>query len=91
MNEHAFSNLTWPDVFSQPLDAPYRPEASPDHRKMAAVADGLMAWGNCHLVKRPENFGYVMMMQLAREAGISDASDKGFSAAAAAIMKDDAP
>jgi hypothetical protein len=94
LNPHVFissaPSITWPDVFSQPLDAPYMPEASPDHRKMAAVADGLMAWGNCHLVKPPENFGYVVM-KLARESGISNPSDKGFSAAAAAIMKEDAP
>jgi hypothetical protein len=82
------TTMEWPTVMNQPLEAPYRPDATTEHRRMAAIADGLMCWGNVHASKAmnggplPKQFGDVIV-KLSREAGIfPDGSDKHFMAAA---------
>lgn len=77
----------WPDVFAQPLAAPYRPDVTDDHkRRAAAIADGLDAWRLCHVgrslgLTRPPLFGHVMV-KLMEIAGMDDGSERAFVAAA---------
>jgi hypothetical protein len=75
--------LIWPAVFSEPLEAPYFPERPPEERRMQAVADGLVAWGNACLTRPPASFGMVLI-KLSREAGLNSASGEAFMAAAMA-------
>jgi hypothetical protein len=82
------TEMQWPAVMNQPTTAPYRPEVAPEHRRMAAIADGLMCWGNVHASKAvkagplPKQFGDVVV-KLSREAGIyPKASSDDFLAAA---------
>ena len=69
------TSLEWPAVMEEPLTAPYRPNVNPEHRRMAAIADGLICWGNVHASKSlrggplPAQFGDVIV-KLSREAGI---------------------
>lgn len=53
----------WPTVFSDRLDEPYLPdEKNETKRRLIALADQLMAWGNCHMqAKMPDNFEAVMV------------------------------
>lgn len=81
-------NVLWPPVFSDPLDAPYRPECrSPHERQILAVADGVLAWGHTRLTRPPKNFDEVIA-KLSREAGINSSSDEAFMAAAKSITRD---
>jgi hypothetical protein len=69
------TEMQWPAVMTEPLTAPHLPDAAPEHRRMAAISDGLMCWAMVHASKAlkagplPKQFGDVVV-KLSREAGI---------------------
>lgn len=79
-----FTQVQWPAVMNEPIEDAYFPDAPLDHRRMRAIADGLMCWGNSHLAKAPPQFGEVLQ-KLAKIAGIVSGSDAAFMVAAKAI------
>lgn len=67
--------LPWPAVFSESIDAPYHPNMRERERIGCAIADQLMAWGNCHMAApRPKSFEAVMV-KLSKMTGAATAEE----------------
>ena len=64
----------WPAVFYQPLDEPYRPDASGWARRGLALADIFSAWGLVHSKQMHPRFGEVLV-KLSGIAGVENAAD----------------
>ena len=61
--------MEWPRVVKEP---DYEYEGPND--RLNAIADGLSAWGCCHIEKPPENFGRAMV-KISKILGVNATPD----------------